>query len=367
MGSVRETYLIVGAGLFGASTALHLKRSSPSAVVILLDRTPFPCPSGAAYDLNKIIRAGYDDIFYVKLALEAQKMWRSDPIYQPFYHECGMLFSEYWGMGRAAFGHYKTIGEDFDAEMTTPEAAKARFPMFRDGNWDDVSENFFDARAGWADAAPCLRRLIQAATDEGVTYKAAHVSTISIVQGTCTGVRLKNGQELKADHVLLCTGAYTAKLLADSAPADKELQVNDRLVAAAAVTCAAKLTPEQMEKFKDVPVYFNGMGHTRGKDPPASHLALWAGLLLTIRGATGECIPPTSDGMLKFTNEASFVNMVHHKESNQYISVPPNSVRQSTWSQDVPEGLKQEVRTVMRHMYGKEIEGIEPECYRMCW
>jgi sarcosine oxidase / L-pipecolate oxidase len=252
MGSVRETYLIVGAGLFGASTALHLIRSSPSAIVILLDRTPFPCPSAASHDLNKIIRAGYDDIFYVKLALEALKLWRSDPIYQPYYHESGMLFSEYWGMGRAAFEHYNTIGDNFNAEMTTPEAAKARFPMFRGANWDDVRENFFDARAGWADAAPCLRNLIQAALEEGVAYIAEPVSTISIVQGTCTGVRLENGHELKADHVL---------------------QVNGRLVAAAAVTCAARLAPEQMEKFKDMPVFFNGMDHTHG-NPQPTHLCI---------------------------------------------------------------------------------------------
>lgn len=290
MGSVRETYLIVGAGLFGASTALHLIRSSPSAIVILLDRTPFPCPSGASHDLNKIIRAGYDDIFYVKLALEALKLWRSDPIYQPYYHESGMLFSEYWGMGRAAFEHYNTIGEDFDAEMTTPEAAKARFPMFRDANWDDVRENFFDARAGWADAIPCLRNLIQAALEEGVTYIAAPVSTISIVQGTCTGVRLENGRELKADHVLLCTGAHTAKLLADSAPADKELQVNGRLVAAAAVTCAARLAPEQVEKFKDMPVFFNGMDHTHG-NPQPTIFASFDLVLLTARGCNRRMYP----------------------------------------------------------------------------
>jgi hypothetical protein len=94
------------------------------------------------------------------------------------------------------------------------------------------------------------------------------------------------------------------------------------------------------------------------------HLEL---VLLTARGVIGECIPPTSDGMVKFTNEASFINMVHHKKSNQDISIPPESVDQSTWGQEVPEGLKQEIRTVMKHMYGKEIEGIEPECYRMCW
>ena len=32
-----ETYLIIGAGVFGASTALHLRRAKPSAAVTLLD------------------------------------------------------------------------------------------------------------------------------------------------------------------------------------------------------------------------------------------------------------------------------------------------------------------------------------------
>jgi len=66
MGSTQQSYLIVGAGVFGASTALYLRQSDPSAIVTLLDQTSFPNPSAASHDLNKIIRADYDDIFYMK-------------------------------------------------------------------------------------------------------------------------------------------------------------------------------------------------------------------------------------------------------------------------------------------------------------
>jgi len=70
-------YLLVGAGPFGASTALHLKKTHPAAEVTFLGRAPFPCPSAAGHDLNKIIRAEYDDPLYMGLALEVAN--RPDP------------------------------------------------------------------------------------------------------------------------------------------------------------------------------------------------------------------------------------------------------------------------------------------------
>lgn len=81
----------------------------------------------------------------------------------------------------------------------------------------------------------------------------------------------------------------------------------------------------------------------------------------------GESIPPTPDGLLKFTFELSFTNMEKHEKSGQIISMVPSRVSQSTWSHDVPEGLQKEVRTVIKHVYGKEVEGLEVENYRMCW
>src|ERR1700726_2402496 len=61
--SSREAYLVVAAGCFGASTAQQLKQALPLAQITLLDRASFPNPSAAGHDLNKIIRADYQDIF----------------------------------------------------------------------------------------------------------------------------------------------------------------------------------------------------------------------------------------------------------------------------------------------------------------
>lgn len=88
---------------------------------------------------------------------------------------------------------------------------------------------------------------------------------------------------------------------------------------------------------------------------------------LTVLFQLGESIPPTREGILKFNYEVSFTNMVHHKESNQTISVPPTPLGQNTWSQDVPEGLKSEVRQVLPHVYGQDPQGLKIQSYRMCW
>jgi sarcosine oxidase / L-pipecolate oxidase len=82
---------------------------------------------------------------------------------------------------------------------------------------------------------------------------------------------------------------------------------------------------------------------------------------------TGEMVPLSPEGYLKFNFELSFTNKESHQASGQIISVPPSRLSQSTWSHDVPDELKQGVQTVMKHIYGKELDGMEIENYRMCW
>jgi sarcosine oxidase / L-pipecolate oxidase len=59
--------------------------------------------------------------------------------------------------------------------------------------------------------------------------------------------------------------------------------------------------------------------------------------------------------------------MMYHDGLKKEISVPPVPKSQSTFSDDVPEGLKEEVRNVVQHTYGNAVKGIEIVSYRMCW
>jgi sarcosine oxidase/L-pipecolate oxidase len=110
-----------------------------------------------------------------------------------------------------------------------------------------------------------LRSIIQAAIDVSAIYNEATISTLSIDSNrTYTGAHTTDGQYLTADHVILSTGALTAKLLADTAPDDKNLQAAGRMIAAGACSAIAAFTPELMDDLKKAPVFFNGLNHTHG-------------------------------------------------------------------------------------------------------
>lgn len=69
MVSSNSRIIILGGGAWGLSTALYLMEAGYSDVTILERAEAIPSPYSAAYDLNKIIRAEYEDEFYSKLAL----------------------------------------------------------------------------------------------------------------------------------------------------------------------------------------------------------------------------------------------------------------------------------------------------------
>jgi glycine/D-amino acid oxidase-like deaminating enzyme len=60
---------IIGAGSFGLSTALELSNQGYSNVIVFEKDEDIPSRWSAANDLNKIMRAEYEDEFYTDLAV----------------------------------------------------------------------------------------------------------------------------------------------------------------------------------------------------------------------------------------------------------------------------------------------------------
>ena len=89
------SYVIVGAGVFGTSTAYHLIQRHPDANITLIDRDAVDAETrvAASWDWNKVVRADYADPEYCRLALEAKKIWSGDdPLWNRHYHQSGI----YW-------------------------------------------------------------------------------------------------------------------------------------------------------------------------------------------------------------------------------------------------------------------------------
>lgn len=151
--------------------------------------------------------------------------------------------------------------------MIVPELVGRRWGgVYEGANMDGVKEVFWNAGCGWADASGALQHTIKAAVESGVDYKEGEMASLLLDDHkSCYGVRLKDESKLLADHVVLCTGAHTPKVLADSAPQWKELQADARVLATGVVAAYIRLTSQQMERFKDMPIYVGAMPDVNGR------------------------------------------------------------------------------------------------------
>lgn len=60
---------ILGSGAWGLSTALHLLEEGYTDITVYERASEIPSPYSGGFDLNKIVRAEYEDPFYTELAL----------------------------------------------------------------------------------------------------------------------------------------------------------------------------------------------------------------------------------------------------------------------------------------------------------
>ena len=80
-------------------------------------------------------------------------------------------------------------------------------------------------------------------------------------------------------------------------------------------------------------------------------------------------MPPTPKNQLKFIRDMPFKHTVEHPASGQRISVPLTTPERGQWTspENMPKGIRDEIDTVMRGIYGKEVEGLNPDDMRFCW
>jgi sarcosine oxidase/L-pipecolate oxidase len=67
--SKTNSIAIIGGGAFGLSTALELSNKGYTDITIFEKDEKIPSQWSAANDLNKIMRAEYEDDFYTNLAI----------------------------------------------------------------------------------------------------------------------------------------------------------------------------------------------------------------------------------------------------------------------------------------------------------
>jgi glycine/D-amino acid oxidase-like deaminating enzyme len=255
-----SSYLIVGAGVFGVSTAYHLIKRYPNASVTIVDRDAFDADSrvAASWDWNKVVRADYDDIVYCRMALEAQDVFKSDPLWKPHFHETGIYWMARDDYAEEVINNYKKLGRKADlAAVSVSEARKLHGGLFDDADYDGVKNVLINKTSGWVAAGDCLISVTRKVIELGVKFVVGQVTTLQLeADGSCSGVNLDSGESLQATHVILCTGAFTPKLLEQSAASTglTELRSGSRIVSGGITTGMHVLDDKTYSSFASMPV-----------------------------------------------------------------------------------------------------------------
>nr|POE59164.1 l-pipecolate oxidase [Quercus suber] len=335
--------LIVGAGVFGASTAYHLSKiySNPSLITVV-DRTPFPPEPAASTDINKIIRADYSSAFYCELAYEALHAWEQWPDLRAFHNRSGWILLDEEGDDLA--GRIRKIFNDRGHDPTKDIDLADLDHMWKGILKGTVTEGFekayWNPEAGWCDAAGATAKFMEVAVENGVKYVVGEVKNLAVSPPGVQTVQLRDGRALAADKIVLATGAWTSELLSpveDALGIPEQDRVERQATAAGVAVAHYKMSAAEMDQLSEMPV--------------------------VVYGGNGEVIPPSkSNQLLKYTNAHTFTNTIT-TASGHRISVPPSRSQQI-----VSEKLQREFEELMMNKVMPTFpRGKSAEHWRICW
>ena len=335
--------LIVGAGMFGTSTAFHIaiQNQNPNAVTVL-DRAPVPSPAAASSDINKIIRADYSSEFYMQLAFDALNAWETWSLLRPYFHQTGwvMVDEKTSDLADRIRTNFAKSGRPDTSQDISLDEVKTRWGGVLKGiDTTDYGKAYTNSSAGWADASHATKVMMQEAISKGVKYEVGEVTELVCSGEGLQGVRTSDGRLFTAEKILLATGAWTPWLMApleDAMNIKSEDRIDQQMFTAGVCTAAFKLNQEEAEYYKQMPVL--------------------------IYGAKGEAMPPNRERLFKFTNANTFKNTERHP-SGRMISVPP-SRDQSI----VPQKLKDQSLEIIRQRVPEILDnGRQVDEWRLCY
>ncbi|KAL1404827.1 hypothetical protein Q8F55_008437 [Vanrija albida] len=333
-----QRVLIVGAGEFGSTTALALARGAYKGhehLITVLDRSPTPPATDAAsYDYNKIVRQEYTDPLYANLAREAMIGWRGE--WKEFFHETGVIMTARpAGVATAE----KSYAVNFLPGMETPGKCARKLSGKADvqaqygagvplGDFADCYA-YHNECGGWAEAARATEAAVAKARAAGVTFRCGTAKKLVVNGGRVTGVVTEeNADAYTADLVVLCCGSWTPTLVPD---------LKENLLPTGQVVGFVQLTPEEHERYKDVPV--------------------------TMTALNGFYIfPPTATGLVKFAiHELGYLN-----PQAGYPSLPRTHLSRGYEMQSIPAHGHAKLLRNLAAVY-PELAKKPFSASRLCW
>lgn len=240
-----QPIVIVGAGIFGLSTALELKKRGYENVTVL-DRYNVPVPDGSSVDISRVIRVEYASELYAKMAREALGEWNTT--YKDHYYPSGFVMMADKSVVASYLTKSKEMSEklgDKGGEVTDALRLRTRYP-----NFPATTEGYnayISPQGGWADAEASVRQLSQHCSQHGVSFitgPRGRVTSLRVQAGRVVGVNVAEGRSISASQVILATGAWSNHLL----------PINHASSASGQSVGFIQLTPKEAQSLQGMPV-----------------------------------------------------------------------------------------------------------------
>ena len=208
---LRDTYdaAVVGAGVFGAWIAYHLRKSGRS--VALLDQYGPANSRASSGDESRILRMGYgSQEIYTRWALRSRELWIDlfDAVERPeLFQRTGALWTPAPGDVRATETRaiFKKCGVDY--EDVSMEELGYRFPQFM---FTSQREGIFEIFAGVLLARKAVAQVVHAAVRDGAEYFR---QAVSAPEGG--RVRTSSGGAIEAGLFVYACGPWLPRIFPD--------------------------------------------------------------------------------------------------------------------------------------------------------
>lgn len=209
--------VVVGAGIFGVTGALALRKRGDD--LTLIDPGPIPHPLAESTDVSKVVRMDYgSDETYAEMGERALAGWRemnarsgAEP---QLFHETGVAFLTRSTMSAGGFEHesFELLRRRGHAlERLDARAISARFPAW---NTDRFVDGYYNPEGGWAESGAVVARLVEDARSSGVAVRASNAFAQLLERGgRIAGVVTRTGERIEADVVVFAGGSWTPSAL----------------------------------------------------------------------------------------------------------------------------------------------------------
>lgn len=207
-GGARRNAIVIGAGVFGAWTAEHLRRNSWN--VLLVDQMGPGNARSSSGGESRMTRGTYGrDEVYTRMALASLEEWKalSERASLPLFHEHGVLFcfNDMVDYARQSIEVHARLG--LELEQLEASALAERWPQM---NFDGIAFGLFERQFGALMARRGVEETVTRFVEQGGEYMLAHAMPSSDGRS----VRL-DGERRSADVVVWACGPWLPKVFPD--------------------------------------------------------------------------------------------------------------------------------------------------------